>query len=534
MEQKLSMYAYLKNNVKNLDEEKIVYQNNTISARKLFADIDALSTFLYDLGIRKGDSVGICLPNIPQAVVAIYAINKLGAIINAIHPRLQDAALYNALIKTNTKVVFMYDLMVPKHSKTLKRNNIKIISCAYSDYLLGIKQLLKFAFIPLFDSNIYPYLTTLKKTREIAVDVDDKSDAVYLHSSGTMGESKTVRLSSYALNSLSDNLEKMITEKAKHKILSTDAMLMLLPVFHGFGMGVCVHFSLHKFKIVMVPFFTAKKVAKIIKSNNINYIVAIPNMLKKLSLEPKMATDALQNIKLVFSGGDKLSDKVRDEFNSLLQQNGSKCKVMEGYGLSELTSVVTININPEKNNSQGLPMPNIDIAIIKEGKVATNLELGEICVSSPSVMNGYFDSASPHFSTIDGKSYLHTGDVGYLDDEGYLYIKDRLKRIVIIGGINIFPQEVESLIASIEGVNGVCIARYLDNGKARTKAYIELKSGMILNAKLQTLIADVVQKNIMKYAVPSNFEQVDSIKLNKMGKVDFSYYENLLKNEQIS
>ncbi|HKL73643.1 MAG TPA: class I adenylate-forming enzyme family protein, partial [Clostridia bacterium] len=191
-------------------------------------------------------------------------------------------------------------------------------------------------------------------------------------------------------------------------------------------------------------------------------------------------------------------------------------------------------INPEKNNSQGLPMPNIDIAIIKEGKVATNLELGEICVSSPSVMNGYFDSASPHFSTIDGKSYLHTGDVGYLDDEGYLYIKDRLKRIVIIGGINIFPQEVESLIASIEGVNGVCIARYLDNGKARTKAYIELKSGMILNAKLQTLIADVVQKNIMKYAVPSNFEQVDSIKLNKMGKVDFSYYENLLKNEQIS
>jgi long-chain acyl-CoA synthetase len=531
MEKNLSMYAYLKESVQNLDEEKIIFQNNKISARKLFADIDCVSTFLSKLGITKGDSVGVCLPNIPQAVVAIYAINKLGAIVNAIHPQLKDDALYSALEKTNTKIVFMYDFMVLKHNKTLKSKGIKIVSCAYSDYLLGIKKFYKLGFIPYLDKNIYPYKKTLKKSKEISVEVDGRNDAFYLHSSGTAGESKTVRLSSNAFNALSDNIEQMITKNANVALSNGDIMLMTLPVFHGFGMGVCVHFSLHLFKICMVPFFKSKYLAKSLKNNDISFIVAVPNMLKKMVNDENIDKSYLKSVKLVFSGGDKLTDKVKDDFNNLLSQGGSKCKIMEGYGLSELTSVVSINIFPETNDSQGLPLPNVDIKIINDGKALPTLEIGEICVSSPSCMTGYLDNETAEFSEIDGKSYLHTGDLGCLDLGGFLHIKDRIKRIAIIGGINIYPQEVEALVCGINGVKACCIARYFDSGKTKTKAYIELDAGVKFTPRLQFLIKDTVEKKIMKYAVPSLFEQVEKIKLNKMGKVDFLYYENLQKGK---
>lgn len=531
MEKNLSMYAYLKGSIQNFDEEKIIFQDTKISAGKLFADIDSLTTFLWDFGIRKGDSVGVCLPNIPQAVVAVYAINKLGAIVNAVHPRLKDEALYKALEKTNTKLVFMYDFMVLKHNKVLKSKNIKIVSCAYSDYLSGIKKFYKVGFIPYLDNNIYPYLKTLKNCKEISVDVDGRCDAFYLHSSGTAGESKTVRLSSNAFNSLSDNIEEMITKNAGVSLSKNDIMLMTLPVFHGFGMGVCVHFSLHLFKVLMVPFFKSKYLSKAINNNDVSFMVVVPNMLKKMVNDKNIAKKSLKSVKLVFSGGDKLTSKVKDDFNNLLKESGSECKIMEGYGLSELTSVVSINIFPDKNNSQGLPLPNVDIKIIDKGKVLPPDKVGEICVSSPSAMTGYLDKESPNLTVIDGKSYLHTGDLGCLDSEGFVYIKDRIKRIAIIGGINIYPQEVEALICTIKGVKSACVARICDNGKTKTKAFLELEQGYTFTSKMRFLIEDAVERKIMKYAVPANFEQVEKIKLNEMGKVDYLYYEKLSKRQ---
>ncbi len=526
----MSMYAYLVERVQDLDREIIIYQNNKISARELFADINAVSTFLYELGIRKGDSVGLCLPNIPQAVVAIYAINKLGAVVNAIHPRLKDKALYSALEKTNTKVVFMYDFMVLKHNKTLKDKGIKIISCAYSDYLKGIKKFYKWGFIPYLSKNIYPYSATLKHTKELDIEVNGLLDAIYLHSSGTSGYSKTVKLSSYAFNALSDNIYNMITNKAKVALSASDTMLMTLPVFHGFGLGVCVHFSLSHFKVCLVPFFHSKYVRYSFRNNDINFITAVPNMLRKITNDKKFSASYLQSVKLVFSGGDKLSDKVKDDFNALLKSGGAKCKIMEGYGLSELASVVSINIFPDKNNSQGLPLPSVDIVVVDGDKVLPPDKVGEICVYSQSVMTGYLDDDSAPFILIEGKKYLRTGDLGCLDCDGFIYIKDRIKRIAIIGGINIYPKEVETLISSIEGIKACCVARYEYQGKVMTKAFVELEKNFSLNAKLQAKIKDTVENGIMKYAVPTIIEQVDKIKLNKMGKVDYLYYENLLKS----
>lgn len=526
----ISMYAYLKESVQNSDEIKVVYRDTKISAKELIADIDAVSAFLLSEGVKCGDSIAVCLPNIPQAIAAFYAINKLGAVVNAIHPRLRGDALISALKKTNTKIIFLYDLLIPKHIKALRENGIKVVACAYADYLKGVKRLYKVPFIAC-GKDIVPFRKTLKYSGGEEFFADGENDAVYLHSSGTSGQSKTVRLSSRAFNALSEGLCEMIEEKVGYKLRPDDEMLMTLPVFHGFGLGVCVHFSLHRFRVVMAPFFKARDVAGIIRRNKIRFMVAVPNMLRRLAAEKRTDNKALSSVKLVFSGGDKLSDAIRDDFNALLKRNGSDCVVMEGYGLSELTSVVSINIHPEKNKSQGLPLPGVDVKIlsIPDGKELSAGETGEICIASKCVMNGYFD-AEAKFSEIGGKMYFHTGDVGHLDEEGFIYLRDRIKRIAIIGGVNIYPQEVEDVITGVAGVKAACVARYTDtDGRTRTKAFIELEKGLSLNARMKNTIREMVENKVIKYASPTLFEQVDELRRNKMGKIDYLYYEDMLK-----
>lgn len=530
MRKDISMYGYIKNSVQNPNDIKISFGNNDISAKKMFADIDAVSTFLYDKGIRAGDCVGICLPNIPQAVIALYAINKLGAVANTIHPNLRDEALYATLKKTKTKIIFMYDYNVIKHRDAILKEGIIIVSCSYSDYLKGFAKIVKLSEPVYLKKGIYTFKHTLRKTKDMDIAVDPKADAVLLHSSGTFGESKTVRLSSNAFNYLSDNLEEMLCVDNGIEIPVTDSMLMILPFFHGFGLGICAHFPLHLCKVIMVPFFSPKKIAKIIETKKVNMSAAVPSMLAHMLKEPAFDNPSLKNIKILFSGGDKISQKLKEDFDAILAKNGSKCKIMEGYGLSELASAVSVNTSPALNNSQGYPFPNVDIQIITDGQIQPAETVGEICIDSPSVMNGYLDNTSPEFTLINGHNYLHSGDHGYKDKDGFVYFKDRLKRIIIIGGINVYPQEVERVINNIEGVKNCCVARVME-GKMHTKVYLQLDAGVTFNAKMQAKIEKTVAGQIIKYAVPTEFEQVEALKYNEMGKVNFLAYEKLLKKE---
>lgn len=528
MEKSLSMYDYVKNNIQNLNDEKIIFENNVISAGKMFEDIDYVSAFLYKQGIRKGDTVGVCLPNIPQAVIAVYAANKLGAAVNAIHPKLKDEALFRSLEEADTKIVFMYDFLIGKHKKRLLENNIKIISCSYGDYAKGFSRFSYKLGKILAGKGVFSYAETLKAKSTTANNSDSGSDAVLLHSSGTFGASKTVRLSSKSFNCLADNIYSTVCTSYGYKLDKDQSMLMVLPIFHGFGLGVCAHFGLSFMKIIMTPFFRPKKIAKIFRKQKVDISAMVPSMFAKLVAEPSFDNKGLANLKLIFSGGDALKNNVKDEFNYLLEKNNSPCVIMEGYGLSELASVVTINTSPKTSVSQGKAMDNIDIKIVNGIKVCQSGEIGEIVIDSPSLMNGYLGKEQAEFIKIEGRNYLRTGDCGYLDEEDFLHFVDRSKRIIIIGGENIYPQEVEKIICGIQGVKDCCIARIFDE-KPHTKAYLLLNEGAEFSPKFVSNIENAVEKKLIKYAVPLEFEVVDKLKYNNMGKVDFIYYENMHK-----
>jgi long-chain acyl-CoA synthetase len=524
LEKDLSMYAYLKNSIQDLSQEKIIFNNNRISAEKMFCDIDRVSTFLYDMGIRKGDVVAVCLPNIPQAIIAIYAINKLSAVANLIHPKLSGMALKNALQKTNTKAVFMFSYLVNKNKKDILSSGITIISCNYSDYVKGIKKVYKLGEPINFNKNIYSYNQTLVKAKAFPTESSGECDAILLHSSGTLGDSKIVKLSSNAFNYLAKNIYDMVTITYNHEVNSSDGMLLMLPLFHGFGLGVCVHFACIYNKVVMIPFFKSKTVAKTIAKEKISFTAAVPSMLNKLLKDNRFDNDGLKNFKLIFSGGDKLSKKTKEQFDSILAKHDSSAKVYEGYGLSECTSVVSINL-ADREDSLGKVLPNVEIAIINNGsKCEVGVE-GEICVNSLSVMNGYWDESYPQTTIIDGKKFIHTGDIGYVDNDGFLYFKDRAKRIIIIGGINIYPQEVERIISEIDGIKDCFVARVF-TGKLHTKAYLLLEKDIVFSKKLRDKIEKTVKDKIIKYAVPLDFEVVNKFQMTSMGKINIKKYEN--------
>ncbi|MFA6866406.1 MAG: AMP-binding protein [Clostridia bacterium] len=519
-----SMYAFIKEGITDLNQTKICYYNRKITAKEMLTDIDKVATFLVQNGICKGDKVAICLPNIPQAIIALYAINKIGAVANVLHPKLKGTSLINALKTTNTKMIFLFAKFLNSNKKVLIDNGIVIVNCKLSDYFIGTKKI-----VLLFENNynskmVIPYKKTLANIQDIKVNINGNDDAVLLHSSGTFGESKIVRLSSTAFNSLVINIMDMVEKN--HKTSADDSMLMILPIFHGFGLGICVHLPMYKFQSILIPNFKPKKVASQGKKTPINMMAGVPSMYKKLLNEPKFDNKNLQNMKLLFCGGDTLPSNVKLEFDELLAKNNSKAKLMEGYGLSEVSSVVSINLDGIDNGSQGQALPNVNIVITDENNnILPTGKIGEICVCSPSVMNGYFDLTEVEKVIFDNKEYIKTGDYGYLDSDKFVYYKDRKKRIILIGGINIYPQEVECLIATLAEVKNCAVIReYLP--KPHTKVYLELEKNIVLNNNLKNKISVLVSDNIIRYAVPKEFEVVNKIKLNSIGKVDFKFYED--------
>ena len=529
-----SMIGYIKDALTDLKQTKISYFGNKFSAEEVFNDVACVGTFLKHNGVKKGDSVIICLPNIPQGVVALYAINSVGAIANVVHPKIGTDGLVRIVKETNTKWVFMFDRFVSKHRKSLKNLGVTIISCRATDCMLGMHKIIRFSEPNMvLKTNVITYNRTLVKPRHYEIDIKGEETAVYLHSSGTTGEPKTVLLSNYAMNELADNLYKHVGG-SEIGLRDGDGMMMILPLFHGFGLAVCVHFMMYFGRIIMIPMFTAKASVRSLRKDNIQFITCVPNMLRKMMEVKGIEGDHLKNLRAIFVGGDKLDDTLRDRMQELLVRNGSQGVCVEGFGLSETASVTHVNVTGKKGGTVGLPMPNITTKIVDENgeEVEPGIE-GELLLSCSTMMTGYLNTDNDNI-TVDenGVRWLDTGDRAIVDEEGYLYYKGRNKRMLKIGGVNIYPQEVEAVAAKIEGIRFACAVRIKQaNGKPALKLLVVLQKGVELTSSLKQKICNQISSHILPYATPRVIEKVDEIVMTGMGKTDYRYYENLEQNK---
>lgn len=524
----LSMYGYLKEAILDKSKEKLIFYNYRMKGDELFSLIDSLAFYLINLGVKKGQTIGICLPNIPQAAISLYAVNRIGAIANVIHPKVSAKALKKIIDETDTKILFLFDKSIAAYQSLLNKKGITIISCSASSFLKGIKKAFAKAIEPKTELEIIDFADTIKESGQIDEEFSPYDDAIYLHSGGTTGDPKTVRLSSYAFNKLADNVIKRTS--LNHVYKTEHSMLMVLPLFHGFGLGICIHLALSNFRLVMMPLFSAVKAIKLIKKHKINYLAGIPVMFEKFLQEKTFDGKHLSNLELIFCGADKLNQSVKEEFDKTLRKNYSTAEVLEGYGLSEVASVATVNITGQsKNGTQGKPIDGVKIKILNEKKQQCKTgENGEVVIQSQSMMNGYLkEKEIKNYFYIDenNEKWLRTGDIGSIDSQGYFTFKSREKRIIKIAGVNIFPAEIEQTVLKMKEIDAACVVRTVISNKPCTKLIIKMNKSYRYSILIEQRIKNLIAEEFIHYAIPSVIQVTDKIHTTPLGKVDYIKYE---------
>ena len=514
--------SFLENNP-NPNITKIEYYERKFSVKETVESMLKVGGFLVEYGYA-GGSVGIMLPNIPEAFFTLYACGATGSIANLINPRLPTLHLKKILLQTKTKILFLYDALYAKHKEMLDEIGVNVVLCSPFYY----RKLLRPLYVVKSILNKKLYFERVLKCKPCTyVQNSGKETVAYIHSGGTTGEPKTVLISSYALNSLASAILETVHPNKTYDA-ERDAMLMMLPIFHGFGLGVCAHTIACACRVVLEPRFVPGESVRMIKKHRITHLAGVPAMYRKMLSIKALYDGRLKGIVNAFSGGDSLNTLVKEKFDSALKEAGSDAEIVEGYGLTETASVVTVSIKgATKVGSQGQALKGNEIRIYENGKECAIGEVGEIFVSTPSLMNGYLDNSPSNTIEIDGKIFLKTGDLGYLDEEKHLFYLERRKRSIKIGAINVFPQEIERVCRNIPEIVECCVARAYDrNNKPYVRLHLQLKDGAILNGALENKIKRKVEREIVRYASPRQFVLEKEIKRTEMGKIDFNYYES--------
>lgn len=524
-----SCYLFFKECTKDFGSYHVAESfGNMITHKKFFHDIDAIAGFLDKSSICRGDVVTVFLPNNPQSYAAFYAISKIGAIANIVHPLTPANVLDEILESTKSKAIFILDILAEPYKQVLESRDLLTVICSNSDYAPPLTR----PAIKLYEktkSNIklnirrmIAYHTVIHLNFIVkAVENNGAEDAVYLHGGGTTGKSKTIRISSNNLNALAFKLSLLDSPHYPGEEYS----LIVLPLFHAFGLGVAMHFSMCAgFTCISMPKFSADKAIKYIKKYNVTFILGVPNMFKKMYDCSDFDGPHLKKLRLLWAGGDMVSETFLNTFNSKLQKWGSKGKLLRGYGLTEVTSVCTANIaSAYKENSIGRPLAEIDIRIWddKHKKLPPNT-IGEIVVGGDTVMNGYFNSEdSGVYTDRKGRRWVLSGDLGYLDEDGYLFFTGRKKRMIIISGYNVYPNDIESRVLQLDYINEACAVQGYVDAKPVIKLFVSLNEPTTNPDEICRSIKEYCDKTLERFSRPSFVTIMDKLPRTGMGKIDF-------------
>ena len=502
---------------------------------KLNKQITNLAKSLKYIGVNKGDKITICMPNTPDAIIMFYAINAVGAVANMIHPLSSEKEIEFYLNKSKSKYILCLDLVYPKVEKIIENTNVeKVIISKISNKM------------PIYLKVIYPFtakgvnikykenMLSFNKLESFGkrykgnyIEKGKKyDDAVILYSGGTTGEPKGVVLSNLNFNALATQCFKMV-DPAK----AGDSILAIMPIFHGFGLGVSVHTELISgMNIILIPKFNSKDFGKLIKKYKPKFLAGVPTMYEALVNSNIKSKTYLKSVCNAICGGDTLNEALRNRVDVYLKEHGSKANIRVGYGLTEATAAVCVTPRYYfKEGGIGIPLPDMNFKIVKIGtqkRVKANID-GEICINGPTVMKRYLDDIKETKKMLkvhsDGKIWLHTGDVGYMNEDGLIFFKSRLKRMIVSSGYNIYPQYIEKVIMSHPSVETCAVIGIPHEYKGQVpKAYIVLRENFDDTPLLREDISEYVKKSVSKYSLPYEYEFVKEIPKTKVGKVAFT------------
>ncbi len=519
------------------DHTAYVFLGKSCTYKKFVSDIDHVAAVLHDMGLNKNDRITVCMPNIPGALIAFYAINRIGAIASMIHP-LSTAKEIEYYLKLSASTWAMtLDAFYPHFDKIIENTSVsKIIIASLTDYLSPVKGFLfkhtkgrKIKSIPNSTGNIrWKDILKTKPTITIQADHKVKEMAVILYSGGTTGNPKGIMLSSYNINALATQIKYIGPMKPGDKMLS------ILPVFHGFGLAIGIHAVLISGATsILVPKFDAKMVASLIKKEKPQFVAGVPTLYEALLRESKVQKADFSTFKFIASGGDSLPSHTKRKFDEFINKRGAKTHLREGYGLTEsVTANCVMPENHYRKGSVGIPFPDMEIKIVTPGtteQVPYGTD-GEICVHGPTVMLGYLDDPDENKKALqihpDKRTWLHTGDIGRMDEDGFVYFSIRTKRIIKVSGMGVYPPQIEDVLSSHPSVSMSCAIGVPDEYKInRVKAHVVLHDDNVNKKKVEQELLELCKRDLNKWSVPTEFEFTDSLPLTRIGKVDFNKLE---------
>ena len=518
----------------------IEYENNQITYKQLIKKINKVAKALKTLGVNKGEKVTICMPNTPEEVTMFYAINEIGAVANMIHPLSSEKDIEYYLNKSNSKVMLCIDIAYKKVNNIIDNTSLeKVIVTSATKSM----------------ERITAFLYWLLKGRKINIKENEKiilwdhfiakanlynedpyeqvasnDPAVILYSGGTTGKPKGVVISNYSFNAQA--LQSKYTEP--EALEPENAFLTFLPNFHAFGIGICTHTPLYNgMRAILIPQFNAKKFKKYLRKYKFNVLCGVPTLYDAVS-KMKFRKNELSTLKLVVCGGDAMSIDLKKRVNAFLKEYGCKTELKIGYGLTESSGVVSLSPDGILDESDviGYPFPNTEFKIIDiNTKKETPLgEDGELIISGPNIMLEYLDELEETKNTLfqmDGKTWLHTGDIACVDKRGLFHYKSRLKRMIITSGYNVYPSHVEEILTNHEAILKCAVIGIKNESKGETvKAFIVLREGYN-NLLTKSSIQKYMKENLAKFEIPREIRYIDDLPTTLVGKIAYKELEKM-------
>ena len=529
----LNCYEYLKKCTSPYpDVDMMQHFGVRYKKSEMFHDIDALSDYFQNvLKLKAGDVYTVFMPTTVQGILTFYALNQIGVIGNFVHPLMSTEFLKETIEDVRSKGIMVLDILSRKHIETINNSGLPCIVCCSSDYSEGFKRygtkvgekIVKGIFPKLKKATYYSdVIKNAGKMKPVVTDCD--APAVYLNGGGTTGKSKTIKLSSRALNELTCRVSVIdeIHEPGE------EAEVIVLPMFHCFGLVLGIHMAMcNSARIIPMMQFDAKIFNRLLRENNVVGFGGIPLMFQKMMREKHFDGPWLKKVRLMFCGGDDVSDAFIDEFNSYFEKWGAVGRLRPGYGLTEIGSVCCTTTNKEyKRGSIGKAIEGVTIQIWDDDhKQVPTGTVGEIVISGPTIMSGYYSKDGEEdlglYKDENGTKWVLSGDLGYVDEEGFYFFSGRKKRVIIIAGYNVYPNDIEKKLGDLEYIRDVCAVLGWQGDRSIVRLYASLKHGYDDKEKYEEEIRKVCEDNFSKFYIPREIVFLKELPQTPLMKVDF-------------
>ena len=541
---KLKAFDYvLELNKYRLNEPALHYYGADISFKDLRRRVDAAARSFTALGVKEGDIVSFLSASIPETIACVYALNKIGAAANTIDPRLDVKTIKKMIIESGSKILMVIDIAFPKVKVMMEEigQELIVVQSAYTSlptFKRLVKSLSKGPKIE-YSKKVIRWADFIVKgigTRYTEAPYEGDRLVAITYTGGTTGTPKGVMLTNDSMNSVALNFIYCDVHRQYG-----DRFLGIIPIFAAYGMVCGLHMPLCMgMTLVPVPKFIPSSIGKLVRTYRPNHIISTPVFIELLINSAEVQDMDLSFLYTLACGGDSMNEGLERKLNEFRKEHGMKFPLAQGYGMSELSAAATFCVNRVyKEGSVGVPSLNVNVGIFdpETGAELGYKEIGEVCVTGDSMMKGYFNKPEETAYVMrkhdDGQVWIHSGDLGYMDEEGFLYIKGRIKRMITrFDGHKVFPINLESMITELPDVHNCAVVGTDDMEHSQGQypmALVEVIKGSDAKAVCKKIF-DYCNENAEERGRPVAVVSVDKLPLTPMGKVDNKLLEAQYKD----